>query len=59
MANKKKLQKAAAKYRRENLKQCLRYSHLLFMMKQFILTDGAPEVTVGYKGNKYYEHANI
>lgn len=58
MANQKKLQKAAIKFRKENPNRHYLYSALLSRMAGFITRFGAPEVTVGFKGSKYFEHAN-
>lgn len=57
MANQKKLQKAAIKFRKENprLHVC---SALLSRMANFIAKSGAAEVTVGLKDGEYYEYAN-
>lgn len=58
MANKKKLQKATTKFRKENLAEHSLCSRLIFKMAQFIERSGAAEVTVGLKYGKYYEYAN-
>lgn len=59
MANQKKLlQKAAIKFRKENPWKHTMYSKLLSSMANFITRPGAAEVTVGYKNGEYYEHAN-
>lgn len=58
-SQKKKLQKAAIKFRKENPRQHMVYSFLLFNMARFIKKYVAAEVTVGFdeRGN-YYEYAN-
>ena len=58
MANQKKLQKAAIKFRKENPRLHYVYSALLSSMANFITKSGAAEVTVGLKDGKYYEYAN-
>ena len=58
MANQKKLQQAAIKFRRENPSRHARYCVLLSVMARYIVKTGAPEVTVGYKNGEYYETAN-
>lgn len=58
MANQKKLQKAAIKFRKENPKLYYMCSALLSKMANFIIESGAAEVTVGLKDRGYYEHAN-
>ena len=58
MANKKKLQKAAIKFRKENQRLYYLYSALLSGMANFIITYGAAEVTTGIKNGKYYINAN-
>ena len=58
MANKKNLQKAAIKFRKENPVQHKVLSLLLSSMANFITKHGAAEVTVGIKHGKYYEYAN-
>lgn len=58
MANQKKLQKAAIRFRKENPELHRAYSGLLSMMANFIIKSGAPETTVGVKYKKYYEYAN-
>lgn len=58
MANQKKLQKAAIRFRKENPELYRTYSGLLSMMANFIIKSGAPETTVGVKYKKYYEYAN-
>lgn len=58
MANSKKLQKSAAKFRKENPALHAQISSLLSSMSRFIVKKGAPEVTVGIKNGSYYEYAN-
>ena len=58
MANQKKLQKAAIKFRKENPILYFLYSALLSGMSSFITKSGAAEVTAGLKDGKYYEYAN-
>ena len=58
MANKKKLQKAAIKFRKENPRLYYLYSALLSGMANFITKYGATEVTTGIKDEKYYINAN-
>lgn len=58
MANQKKLQKAAIKFRKENPILYYVYSALLSGMANFIIKSGAAEVTTGLKYGKYYEYAN-
>lgn len=58
MANKKKLQKAAIKFRKENPKLHYVCSALLLRMADFITKSGAVEVTVGFKDGGYHEYAN-
>ena len=58
MANQKKLQKAAIRFRKENPELHRVYSELLSMMANFIIKSGAAEVTTGLKNGKYYEYAN-
>ena len=58
MANQKKLQKAAIKFRKENPRLHYVCSVLLSRMANFITKSGAPEITVGLKGVEYYEYAN-
>lgn len=58
MANQKKLQKAAIKFRKENPRLYHVCSALLLKMANFITESGAAEVTVSLKDGKYYEHAN-
>ena len=58
MANQKKLQQAAIKFRRENPLLHATCCALLSDMARCIVKIGAPEVTVGYKNGEYYEAAN-
>lgn len=58
MANKKKLQKAAIKFRKENPRLYYLYSALLSGMANFITKHGATEVTTGINDEKYYINAN-
>lgn len=58
MANQKKLQKAAIKFRKENPRLHYVYSVLLSRMANFITKSGAAEVTVGLEDKVYYEYAN-
>lgn len=59
MANQKKLQKAAIKFRKENPRLHYVCSALLSRMANFITkSGGAAEVTVGLKDGEYYEYAN-
>lgn len=59
MANQKKLQQAAIKFRKQNPALHATCSALLSFMARFITKSGAAEVTVGYdKYGKYYEAAN-
>lgn len=59
MANKKKLQQAAIKFRKQNPALHATCSALLSAMAIFITKSGAAEVTVGYdKHGEYYEAAN-
>lgn len=58
MANKKKLQKAATKFCKENSVKHSFYSMLIKSMAEFITRSGAPEVIVGFENGRYYEHAN-
>ena len=58
MANQKKLQQAAIKFRRENPSLHATYCVLLSAMARCIAKTGAPEVTVGYKNGEFYEYAN-
>ena len=54
MANQKKLQQAAIKFRKQNPTLHATYS----AMARFITKPGAAEVTVGIKNGEYYETAN-
>ena len=59
MANQKKLQQAAVKFRKQNPMLHAICSALLSSMARFITKSGATEVTVGYgKRGEYYEAAN-
>lgn len=58
MANQKKLQQAAIKFRKQNPALRATCSVLLSAMTRFITTSGAAEVTVGIKNGEYYEYAN-
>lgn len=59
MANqKKKLQQAAIKFRRENPSLHNIYCVLLSVMARCITRTGIPEVTIRYKNGEYYEAAN-
>lgn len=59
MANQKKLQQAAIKFRKQNPTLHTTCSVLLSAMARFITKSGATEVTVGYdKRGEYYEAAN-
>lgn len=59
MANQKKLQQAAIKFRKENPRLCYVCSALLSRIANFITKSGATEVTVGYdEYGEYYEYAN-
>lgn len=59
MANqKKKLQKAAIEFRKENPRLHHLYSFLLSRMAEFIKNSGATEVTVCLKNGELYERAN-
>lgn len=59
MANKKKLQFVAAKFRRENPRSYLMICGLISRMANYIRKSGAQEVIVGIdKYGKHYERAN-
>lgn len=58
MANQKKLQQAAIKFRKQNPVLHTTCSFLLSAMAGFITKSGVAEVTVGFKNGKYYEAAN-
>lgn len=58
MANQKKLQQAAIKFRKQNPTLHAACSALLSAMARFITKSGAAEVTVGIKSGEYYETAN-
>ena len=59
MANQKKLQRAAIKFRKEYPIKHSLCCYLLSRMAKFIVKSGAVEVTVGIKNENYYETANI
>ncbi len=54
MANQKKLQKAAIKFRKENPKLHRVYSILLSRMANVITESGTIEVTINIGNKKYY-----
>lgn len=58
MASEKKLQKASARFKKNNPGLYFVYSRLISCAADFIRISGAPEVTVGVEGGKYYEFAN-
>lgn len=58
MANPKKLQQAAIKFRKQNPALHATCSALLSKMAKFIAKSGAAEVTVGINYGEYYEYAN-
>ena len=58
MANQKKLQQAAIKFRKQNPMLHATYSVLLSAMARFITKSGAAEVTIGIKNGEYYKYAN-
>lgn len=58
MANQKKLQQAAIKFRKQNPALHATCSALLSAMARFITESGAAEVTVGIKNGERYETAN-
>ena len=58
MANEKKLQKAATKFRKKNPEKHSLYSMLISGMVRFIEKSRAAEVTVGFKNGEYCEYAN-
>lgn len=58
-SQKKKLQQAAIKFRKENPTKHSLYCSLLSRMAQFIKESGAVEVTVGIKYGQYYETTNV
>lgn len=58
MANQKKPQQAAIKFRKENPALHAICSSLLSGMARFITKSGAAEVTVGIKNGEYYEATN-
>lgn len=59
MANQKKLQQAAIKFRKENPAKHALCCSLLSAMARVITKSGAAEVTVGIKNGEYYETANV
>lgn len=58
MANQKKLQQAAIKFRKQNPTLYATCSALLSDMAKFITKSGAAEVIVGIKNGKYYDTTN-
>ena len=58
MANQKKLQQAAIKFRKQNPRRHALCSILLSAMAKFIKKREIAEVTVGIKNGEYYEAAN-
>ena len=58
MANQKRLQQAAIKFRKQNPVSHATCSVLLSAMARFITKSGAAEVTVGIKNGEYYEATN-
>lgn len=58
MANKKALQNATVKFKKEHPSLCNVYSTLCSKMALFIAKTGAPEVTVGFKNGRFYGYAN-
>ena len=58
MANQKKLQQAAIKFRKQNPTLHATCSALFSAMARFITKSGAAEATVGIKNEEYYETAN-
>lgn len=58
MANQKKLQKAAIKFRKENPRLHFVYSAMLSRISKYIKESRAAEVTVNLKDGEYYEYAN-
>lgn len=56
MANKKKLQQAAIKFRKENPKYYDMYSAILSQMARYIIKKGISEV--GYKNGELYVATN-
>ena len=58
MANQKKLQQAAIKFRKQNPRRHALYSFFLSAMARFIKKREIAEVTVGIKNGEYYEAAN-
>lgn len=58
MASEKKLQKASARFKKNNPGLYFVCSRLISHAAGFIRKSEAPEVTVGIKGGKYYAFAN-
>ena len=58
MANKKMLQSATVKFKKEHPSLHNVYSTLCSKMALFIAKTGALEVTVGFKNGKIYGYAN-
>lgn len=58
MANQKKLQQAAIRFRKQNPTLHVTCSALLSRMANFITKSGAAEVIAGIKNGGYYETAN-
>lgn len=58
MANQKKLQQAAIKFRKQNPRLHATYSFLLSAMAKFIKKREIAEVTVGIKNGELYEAAS-
>lgn len=59
MANQKKLQQAAIKFKKRNPRAYFVICKLISGMANYIRKSGAPEVTVGInKYDDYYEYAN-
>lgn len=57
MANKKKLQSAAIKFRKENQVEHGNCSRLCSLLARFIEKIGVTEAKVGYTSGMYYESA--
>lgn len=55
---KKQLQEAAAKFRKENQGLYGAYSTLLSKMAGYIIGSGALEVTTGFKNGRFYAYEN-
>lgn len=58
MANQKRLQQAAIKFRKENLGLHFVYSAMLSKMVKYIKESGAAEITVRLKDGVSFEYAN-